>query len=98
MFMLQIFIMYEPVGRAQAAAVPIFDVINRASQCDPFSEEGLKPSQLNGDIAFDAVSFSYPTRQDRKALQGLSIGIAAGSSCAFVGPRYDQWSNERSGD
>ena len=33
---------------------------------DSFSEEGLKPDSLIGDIVFDGVHFNYPSRPDVK--------------------------------
>jgi hypothetical protein len=37
----QLLLSYEPVFRAQIAAVEFFDVIQRESQCDSFSASGL---------------------------------------------------------
>jgi hypothetical protein len=37
----QLLLSYEPVFRAQIAAVEFFDVIQRESQCDAFSASGL---------------------------------------------------------
>jgi ATP-binding cassette subfamily B protein len=39
-----------------------------------------------GRIAFDHVSFSYPTRLDEKALDDVSLQISHGETIALVGP------------
>ena len=44
------------------------------------------PQPAEGALAFDDVSFSYPSRPDVKALANLSIDIRPGEHVAFVGP------------
>ncbi|GAK46586.1 lipid ABC transporter ATPase/inner membrane protein [Tepidicaulis marinus] len=39
-----------------------------------------------GEIAFEDVSFSYPTRPDVSALSGFSLNIKPGETVAIVGP------------
>ena len=41
---------------------------------------------VRGDIAFQGVSFAYPTRQDRAALTDISLSISPGETIALVGP------------
>ena len=58
----------------------VMDTVN-----DPESPE-LLPAEVRGEIAFDAVSFSYPARPERPALDDVSIRIKPGETVAFVGP------------
>jgi ATP-binding cassette subfamily B protein len=44
------------------------------------------PLPAKGQIAFDAVSFHYPTRPDGPALEDVSFGVAPGETVALVGP------------
>ena len=39
-----------------------------------------------GDVAFDNVRFSYPTRPDHLAVDGVSFAVKAGEKVAVVGP------------
>uniref|UniRef100_A0A7S2YI40 Bile salt export pump n=2 Tax=Entomoneis paludosa TaxID=265537 RepID=A0A7S2YI40_9STRA len=55
-------------------------------EIDAFSNEGLKPTDIQGAISFQDVEFNYPTRVNDPILQGLSTEIKAGSTVAFVGP------------
>ncbi|RZK16385.1 MAG: ATP-binding cassette domain-containing protein, partial [Hymenobacter sp.] len=47
---------------------------------------GLVPAQIRGDIRYEQVAFSYPTRPDVPVLQGIDFHIAAGEKIALVGP------------
>ena len=40
---------------------------------------------VRGDLALEGVVFSYPSRPGVQALQGLTLRIPAGSTCALVG-------------
>ena len=44
------------------------------------------PSPARGDIAFEGVEFTYPTRPDAPALHGLSFRVRPGETVAIVGP------------
>lgn len=43
-------------------------------------------SPARGDIAFENVEFSYPSRDDTAALQAIDFKVAAGETVALVGP------------
>jgi len=44
------------------------------------------PDPVRGEIAFDNVSFAYPTRPDEETISNLSLDIKAGETVAIVGP------------
>lgn len=44
------------------------------------------PEPSVGEVAFEAVSFAYPTRPDAKALDQISFEVKAGETVALVGP------------
>ncbi len=44
------------------------------------------PEPPIGSIAFDAVTFAYPTRPDISALNGVSFQVRKGETVALVGP------------
>jgi ATP-binding cassette, subfamily B, bacterial len=43
-------------------------------------------SAARGDIVFDCVTFSYPTRPDAEALKNFSLVVKSGEVVALVGP------------
>ncbi|MEZ5850962.1 MAG: ABC transporter transmembrane domain-containing protein [Hyphomicrobiaceae bacterium] len=44
------------------------------------------PQPPKGEIAFDGVAFTYPSRPDKPAIQGLDLSVRAGETVAVVGP------------
>jgi ATP-binding cassette subfamily B (MDR/TAP) protein 1 len=68
----------SPEGRIKAI-LPAYEI-------DAMSNEGLKPSKVEGQLSFDKVQFNYPTRPGQTVLNDLSIDIPAGTTTAFVGP------------
>lgn len=75
----------QNVGVARGAAFMIWDLIDRKSLIDSSSDEGLRPSDLTGNIELKDVSFRYPSRDEVPILNGLSLKIAKGQTVALVG-------------
>ncbi|XP_055919170.1 multidrug resistance protein homolog 49-like [Eupeodes corollae] len=76
----------ESFGAAKSAAKSIFSIIDRKTDIDPCSEDGLKPVELRGHIQYSNIYFKYPSRPKVKVLKGLSLSIKAGQTVALVGP------------
>ncbi|MCP5546889.1 MAG: ATP-binding cassette domain-containing protein [Akkermansiaceae bacterium] len=52
----------------------------------PERSDGDPDAKLDGAIAFDRVSFRYPSRPDALVLDDLSFQVASGQRVALVGP------------
>lgn len=88
----QISVGIESFNGARAACYPALKVMNRKAGENPIdyvidssSKEG-KTEVEQGEIVFDNVTFSYPTRTEAKVFDGLSLKIPAGKTVALVGP------------
>ncbi|KAL1561970.1 ABC-type xenobiotic transporter [Salvia divinorum] len=68
-------------GKAKAAAASIFAILHGKSKLDPRDESGITPENIDGEIEFRHVYFSYPTRPDIQILKDLSLTV---SSCKVV--------------
>lgn len=77
----------KDLAEARGAASKVFEILNTKSTIDVFDSEGKKPSAVKGDIQFENVEFSYPTRPEAKILKGLNLKIPAGKTVALVGSR-----------
>ncbi|EAS04625.2 ABC transporter family protein (macronuclear) [Tetrahymena thermophila SB210] len=72
--------------QARQAGFNMFQILNRKSKVD-LNENGidLTKKQINGEIKFENVDFSYPTHLDTKILKNLNISIQPHKKTAFVG-------------
>ena len=73
------------VSNACGSAYRIFAIIDRIPEIDSDSLEGIKDGKLSGQIKFQGVHFSYPTRPDTQVLHDFSINIEPGQNIALVG-------------
>nr|QST14980.1 ABCB1-2 protein [Diaphanosoma celebensis] len=81
----QAFPLLESFAVAKGAACSIFQIIDRVPSIDSSSTAGLRPSSVQGDIRFENVHFSYPSRSDVPVLKGVTFSIAPGQTVALVG-------------
>jgi ATP-binding cassette subfamily B protein len=74
------------VQRAAGATERLMEILST----EPSVKAPLAPLPLprpaRGAIAFDDVTFRYPSRPDSKALHGVSFGVQPGEAVALVGP------------
>jgi ATP-binding cassette subfamily B (MDR/TAP) protein 1 len=79
---------FSAVASAQAAAHPLFALIDRQSAIDPLADAGLRVSALavSGKVELREVSFTYPTRPEAPVFDKFSLTLHAGTSNALVGP------------
>lgn len=74
---------YAQLQKAIGATETIFDLMEEQTEMavDRVESEAVEI----GDIAFDQVEFSYPSRSDVQVLNGLSFKIPKGKTIALVG-------------
>ncbi|KAH9253182.1 hypothetical protein BASA81_008864 [Batrachochytrium salamandrivorans] len=71
-------------GRVAAAA--LYKVIDREPEIDSSNDtQGSKPENIQGEIKFENLVFSYPTRKEMKVFDGLNLTIPASKRVALVG-------------
>jgi ATP-binding cassette, subfamily B, bacterial len=74
------------VSAASGAAERLFEILNvRPAITAPASPRAL-PRPSRGDVAFENVSFAYPSRSNVPAIDGVSFAVRPGEKVAIVGP------------
>ena len=58
----------------------------QASEIDSSSNDGDTFDDLQGNIEFKDVFFSYPARPDIQVMKGLDLQVKVGQTVALVGP------------
>ncbi|KAK3345651.1 P-loop containing nucleoside triphosphate hydrolase protein [Neurospora tetraspora] len=74
------------LGGAQAAFDRLMKDIEEPSPIDGTSDKGVVlPFETRGEIRFENVSFSYPSRPDQLVLKNVDLTFPAGKHTAIVG-------------
>ncbi|KAE8791089.1 ABC transporter B family member 4 [Hordeum vulgare] len=71
--------------KAKDSAISIFTLLDRMSEIDSSSNEGLTLDEVKGNIDFRHVSFKYPTRLDIPIFCDFTLHIPSGKTVALVG-------------
>ena len=72
--------------RAAGATDRLFDLFKEEPTIKDQPNPVSFPSPLKGDINFNKLTFSYPTREEQTALENFNLSIKSGEHIAIVGP------------
>ncbi|MCD5993059.1 ATP-binding cassette domain-containing protein [Pseudomonas sp. CDFA 602] len=73
--------------RAAGAAERIGELLQARSEIRaPVTGLQQLPERVSGRLALENVSFAYPSRPERNALDSLTLSVEAGETLALVGP------------
>jgi ATP-binding cassette subfamily B protein len=74
------------VSAASGAAERLFEILSVQSQITAPASPRALPVPARGDVSFENVGFTYPTRPEARAVDGVSLAVRAGEKVAIVGP------------
>jgi len=72
--------------RAAGATERLIEILQVESHILPPVENAISAKDLTAQVAFEAVSFNYPSRPDQAATQALNLTAEQGKVLALVGP------------
>ncbi len=79
--------MFSQLQKTLGATESIREILRTESE--PVSLEPIRvqpENQIRGDVKFEHIFFSYPSRKDTPVLKGLSLSAQNGQQIAIVGP------------
>ena len=76
---------FQALTASIASASVVLKAISRRSPQDPFAKTGLQLDSVTGDIEFEDVSLSYPSRENVQALTSVQFRCQARKTTAIVG-------------
>jgi len=74
------------VQRAAGATERLMEILTTEPSVRAPAAPRALPKPAKGAVAFDEVTFRYPSRPDHKALHGVSFRLEPGEAVALVGP------------
>ncbi|XP_035989699.1 ATP-dependent translocase ABCB1-like isoform X2 [Fundulus heteroclitus] len=75
----------QAFASARGAAYKVYNIIDHNPTIDSYSETGYKPDVIKGNIEFNDIHFSYPSRPDVKILDNMCLSVTSGQTMALVG-------------
>ncbi|MDE3122019.1 MAG: ATP-binding cassette domain-containing protein, partial [Paracoccaceae bacterium] len=72
--------------RAAGATERLVELLNATDTVQDPARPIALPRPAKGAVAFEDVTFRYPTRPEVSALDGISLSVAPGETVALVGP------------
>lgn len=76
--------LFSNLQKAIGATEHLMDILDEETENIVLDE--AKTIKVNGNISFNNVHFSYPSRRDIEVLRDISFDVEAGKQIAFVGP------------
>ncbi|MBC8052711.1 MAG: ATP-binding cassette domain-containing protein [Sphingobacteriaceae bacterium] len=79
--------LYANVQKAIGASERVIEILNEENEpISIIASENSTKKTITGNLAFEDVVFSYPSRKEITVLKGLSFDAKAGERVAIVGP------------
>ncbi|MBK9734447.1 MAG: ATP-binding cassette domain-containing protein [Saprospiraceae bacterium] len=77
--------LYTQIVGAIGATERIQEILNSESEISIQKSNVRTDLHIKGDLSYNDIMFSYPTRKDMQVLKGINIEIKAGQKIALVG-------------
>jgi ABC-type multidrug transport system fused ATPase/permease subunit len=78
--------MYAQIQKAVGSLERIFEILDETPEALDISELKTLEHRLEGNVTFENVSFTYPSRKEIQVLNQISLIAKKGETIAIVGP------------
>ena len=78
--------LWGEIQRAAGAMERLSELLQAEPGIQAPADPDVLPGRATGQVRFDRVSFSYPSRPDSRALDDFSLEVSPGETVAIVGP------------
>lgn len=78
--------LYAQIQKAVGATERIFEILDQDIEAIDLTSGDHTIQRVQGNVEFNSVGFSYPTRKEIQVLNGVSFKANQGQSIAIVGP------------
>ncbi|RHZ84492.1 hypothetical protein Glove_81g38 [Diversispora epigaea] len=80
-----IFPNFVAISKAKVAIKSINILLEKVALLESEALRGFKLSEIKGDIEFQEINFSYPSRKDTLVLKNVNLFIPAGQTTVLIG-------------
>ncbi|NIJ55557.1 ABC transporter ATP-binding protein [Dyadobacter arcticus] len=77
--------LYAQINKVIGASERIFEILEETPELTVEEAKNAQPGRMTGEVTYQNVHFSYPSRADLPVLRGISFHINAGEKIALVG-------------
>jgi ATP-binding cassette subfamily B protein len=77
--------LYAQINRTVGASERLFEILEEPAEISSEEAANTPAAAISGNISYQDVHFSYPSRSDLPVLKGISFHIQAGEKIALVG-------------
>ena len=77
--------LYAQINKTVGASERLFEILEEPAEITIEESASVNSNMVTGDVSYQNIYFSYPSRSDLPVLKGISFDIKAGEKIALVG-------------
>ncbi len=78
--------LYAQIQKAVGAVERVFEILDEVPEAIDIVEPSAHIKRIEGNVTFENVAFTYPSRKEMQILKNISITVKKGETIAIVGP------------
>ncbi len=78
--------LYAQLQKAVGAVERVFEILEETPELIEINEQRLVENRIKGNVVFQDVAFTYPSRKEIQVLKGVNVVAEKGETIAIVGP------------